>query len=108
MVLVLSGCAFLPAADCSDVGAISGVVFRYDDVLATHPGEDLLVEACVASTCDTVQVDPSTGQQELATGRDLVTSDRPVPVSLTVSDLRGGTVFETGDGDLRQTDPRAP
>jgi hypothetical protein len=135
LVLALGSCAVIPGTACSDVGAISGIVFELDDVLATHRGETLLVTGCVGSTCDTLEVPARPSRRELAVGQGLVTDDSPVPISLTVTRRDGDTVFAgqlevnpvkqqpngpgcppvawaarvtaTGDGELRQIDRRA-
>lgn len=94
--LLLGGCGGLRATSCTDIGANSGIAFEFDEVLAAHPGESLQVEACVEDTCDTLEVGRHKPQHGLMLGQDLVTDDSPVPITLTVTNRQGDTVYEGG------------
>jgi hypothetical protein len=86
LVVLLVGCGV--TADntaCTLIGADSGVVFEFPEVLAAHPGEPLLVEACVQSECESLKVGRSNRQHGLAVGQHSITDGSPVVVSLTVT-----------------------
>jgi hypothetical protein len=54
-LVLLAGCGGSPQT-CTDIGAVSGVMFDVSEVLKAHPRQALLVRACVEDTCDSLRV----------------------------------------------------
>jgi hypothetical protein len=77
-LVLLAGCG-LTNAGCTSVGADTGVLFEFDDVLTAHPGETLLVDACVKDTCDSLRVTRRDRQHGLGVAPDLVKDSSPLP-----------------------------
>jgi hypothetical protein len=92
---LLAGCAGTGhATACTEIGAISGVVFEFRPVLRAHHGEILLVRACVKETCKSLRVSRHERQHGMVVAPDLIKDDSPIPVSLMISSPNGDIAYE--------------
>jgi hypothetical protein len=90
LVLPLAGCGVDLPPSCTTVGALSGVAF---DLSALRVGDGpVTVEACVRQRCQPLPVGGS-GFETFV--QDDIRNTGPVPVRLTVTDARTGTVRST-------------
>jgi hypothetical protein len=93
-LVLLAGCGGQATA-CTDIGAASGVQFDFKDVLHAHPGQGLLVRACVRDTCDDLRVRRHSRQPGIVVGSDVVVDGSPVRVSLRISTLKGDAIYNS-------------
>lgn len=77
---------------CTDIGAASGIEFVFESVVPQNAGRGITAEACVADTCESEAVNPSSPW--LVVGRDTLTDDSAVTVTLTIRDADNLKLFE--------------
>ena len=95
---LLAACQDMTPSVCTQVGAESGVVFEYANIVPDAPGASLTVRACVEAACKSQEVGLNQGAYNLVGGREALRrgDGKLVEVRLTVHDGRGRAVFAGG------------
>ena len=92
---LLAACQDKTPSVCTQIGAESGVVFEYANIVRDGSRGPLTVRACVEAACRSQEVGVDQGSYSLVAGREALQrgEGKPVEVQLTIHDVRGHAVF---------------
>ncbi len=92
---LLAACQDMTPSICTQIGAESGIVFEYANVVRNGSRGPLAVRACVEAECKSQEVSLSQGSYSLVAGREALQTGEgeSVEVRLTIHDVRGHSVF---------------